>query len=89
MKFATMRVRVPVDDALPAAAVYDHLRKLLEDRGTEGLKLPVPATNGAEPELPATLPEVGRIHWPAVEVVQAVERTPPRPATRTRGEARP
>jgi len=90
MKFASMRVQVPVDDAVPVGQVYEHLRSLLEDRGTEALKLPTPPPNGADPELAgAPLPVVGRVHWTAVEVVQAVERVP-RPTTKGKAKtARP
>jgi len=76
MKFATMRVRVPVDDTLPNATVYDHVRTLLEERGTEQLTLAPRPENGAEPELTPALPSIGRIHWTAVEVVEARERPP-------------
>jgi hypothetical protein len=73
MKFASMHVQVPIDDALPVQAVYAHLRTVLEQRGTESV--PVKQQPNGE-ELPAELPTVGRVHWSAVDVVQAVDRTP-------------
>ncbi|HTB47061.1 MAG TPA: hypothetical protein VK741_25815 [Acetobacteraceae bacterium] len=77
-KFATMTVRVPVDDALAVIRVRDHLQAALEQRGTESL--PVPVNGGGEPELPDTPPAAGRIHWPATSVTLAAER--PAPAAR-------
>lgn len=78
MKLATMKVTVPVDDAVPVQQVYRHLRAVLEQRETETLQLEFP-NNGSDttaPELPSDLPRTGRLHWPAVEVVQATERLP-------------
>jgi hypothetical protein len=85
MKFATMRVQVPVDDALPVQAVHEHLRKVLEERGTEAVPLPRP-TNGTD--LINGLPQLGRVHWTAVDVVQMQERAAPKPKPKTRGAAR-
>lgn len=87
MKLAQMVVRVPVDDAVPIATILQHLRAVLEDRGTEVLQLKSAGGNGEappEPELPGgELPRTGRVHWPASECVMLQERaTPATPATK-------
>lgn len=81
-KFATLKVRVPVDDQLLVEVVRDHLLGVLQARNTELLELP--NRPPAEGELPGTPPPGGRIHWPAVEVVQHAER----PATPARSKQR-
>lgn len=75
-KFATFRVQVPIDDPLPVQQVQAHLQKVLEERNTETLNVkPSDETGG----LMIDAPNVGRVHWPAVDVRQAMERTAPAP----------
>lgn len=75
-KFCRMSVTVPVDDRLPVEQVHAHLRGLLEERGTEILVLAAVAeTDAVQVEL-STGPRTARVHWPAVDVLQAVERLP-------------
>lgn len=86
-KFANMKVSVPIDDALAVRDVIEHLQQFLDARGTETLNLPLRAANGEDPqpELPDMPPPTGRIHWPAVSVVLAVERQPhPLPTRKAR-----
>jgi hypothetical protein len=80
-----MTVRVPIDDVLPVIAVQEHLRDVLEQRGTEVIQLP--QGNDDSSELLKDAPQSGRVHWPAVEVVQLYARFPtaPPPEVKTRG----
>jgi hypothetical protein len=85
MKFANMRVEVPIDDAMPVGLVHEHLRKLLEERGTESVNIPLKPNGEAEAKL-VDAPAAGRIHWTAVEVVQAIERAPRTAGRKTTGK---
>jgi hypothetical protein len=55
----------------PFAAVREHLRKLLEERGTEAIELR--PTDSTLPNMP---PAVARIHWTAVTIDRPRGRQP-------------
>ena len=88
-KFARLRVDVPVDDGVLVGQVRDHVRAFLDERGTEKIELAA-HTDSNEATLPVgngTMPQVGRIHWPAVVVV--IYSEPPRPAPVVKPTAKP
>lgn len=85
MKLATYTLRITLDDGLPVADVRAHLEALLQERGTEVMPARPNGATEDQAALPADLPRQLRIHWPTVEVVQAVERQAPSPAPRKRG----
>jgi hypothetical protein len=62
----------------PFAAVREHLRKLLEERGTEAIELR--PTDSTLPNMP---PAVARIHWTAVTIDRPlIERSKQKKAAR-------
>ena len=71
-----LRVDIPADEVMAVERVRDHLRTVLEERGTERLDL---ADGNAVEELllPGTAARSARIHWPAVTVVLFAERPAP------------
>jgi hypothetical protein len=65
-KLLDVRVRVPVDDSVSVSDLTGHLQRHLEE-------LPV-ARLGSE--------DGPRVHWSAVDVLRAAERTEPKPIER-------
>lgn len=83
VKMARFLIKVPVDEALLIEQLREHVRKFLDERGTETVTLfsgadTSPATETPEGQL-VDAPKVARIHWTAVEIVKAMEPAAPPP----------
>lgn len=86
MKLARFVIKVPVDEALLIEQVREHVRKFLDERGTESVTLSAPA-DVPEGQL-GDMPKIARIHWTAVEVVKAMEPAPQAPPDPKGGRSR-